>query len=46
LAQASSEAAAAFYARLDFAPSPTRDALHMLLLLKDTRALLRRGGID
>jgi GNAT superfamily N-acetyltransferase len=44
LAHASNETAAAFYARHDFVPSPT-DALHMLLLLKDARALLRRSSI-
>ena len=45
LAHASNETAAGFYARFDFAPSPT-DALHMLLLLKDARALMRRGGAE
>jgi len=40
LAHALDEGAADFYARYDFQPSPT-DPLHMVLLLKDARALLR-----
>jgi predicted N-acetyltransferase YhbS len=40
LAHALDQSAADFYARYDFQPSPT-DPLHMLLLLKDARALLR-----
>ncbi len=40
LAHALDQAAADFYARYDFKPSPT-DPLHMVLLLKDARALLR-----
>ncbi len=40
LAHALSQSAADFYARYDFQPSPT-DPLHMVLLLKDARALLR-----
>ena len=43
LAHAANERAAAFYARFEFEPSPT-DPLHMLLLLKDARAQLRRCG--
>jgi predicted N-acetyltransferase YhbS len=45
LAHASNATAAAFYDRFDFEPSPT-DPLHMLLLLKDARALLRRSGVQ
>lgn len=41
LAHAADERAARFYARFDFESSPT-DPLHMLLLLKDARAILRR----
>lgn len=33
----------AFYERFDFAPSPT-DPFHLLLLLKDVKALLDEGG--
>jgi predicted N-acetyltransferase YhbS len=40
LAHALDQRAADFYARYDFQPSPT-DPLHMLLLLKDARALIR-----
>jgi predicted N-acetyltransferase YhbS len=40
LAHALDQTAADFYARYDFQPSPT-DPLHMMLLLKDARALLR-----
>lgn len=40
LAHALDQGAADFYARYDFQPSPT-DPLHMVLLLKDARALLR-----
>jgi predicted N-acetyltransferase YhbS len=40
LAHALDQAAADFYARYDFKPSPT-DPLHMVLLLKDARAMLR-----
>jgi predicted N-acetyltransferase YhbS len=40
LAHSLDQAAADFYARYDFQPSPT-DPLHMVLLLKDARALLR-----
>ena len=36
---------AGFYARYDFQPSPT-DPLHMLLLLKDARALIRTAAQD
>jgi GNAT superfamily N-acetyltransferase len=39
LAHALHEQARAFYAHFDFEPSPT-DPLHMLLLIKDARALL------
>jgi len=39
-AHALNQSAADFYARYDFQPSPT-DPLHMVLLLKDARALLR-----
>jgi hypothetical protein len=40
LAHALNQSAADFYARYDVQPSPT-DPLHMVLLLKDARALLR-----
>jgi predicted N-acetyltransferase YhbS len=40
LAHALDQTAADFCARYDFEPSPT-DPLHMMLLLKDARALLR-----
>lgn len=40
LAHALDQGAADFYQRYDFQPSPT-DPLHMLLLLKDARALIR-----
>jgi len=40
LAHALDQTAADFYARYDFQPCPT-DPLHMVLLLKDARALLR-----
>ena len=40
LAHALDQTAADFHARYDFQPSPT-DPLHMVLLLKDARALLR-----
>jgi predicted N-acetyltransferase YhbS len=40
LTHALDQGAADFYARYDFQPSPT-DSLHMVLLLKDARALLR-----
>ncbi len=39
LVHAVDEQARAFYARFDFEPSPT-DPLHLLLLMKDARALL------
>ena len=45
LAHALDQRAAAFYARYDFRPSPT-DPLHMLLLLKDARALIRTAAQD
>lgn len=41
LVDALSEDARAFYLRFDFEPSPT-DAMHLMLLLKDARALLHR----
>ena len=40
LAHSLDQRAAEFYARHDFQPSPT-DPLHMMLLLKDARALIR-----
>jgi GNAT superfamily N-acetyltransferase len=40
LAHALDQRAAEFYARYDFQPSPT-DPLHMMLLLKDARPLIR-----
>jgi hypothetical protein len=40
LVHAADERAAAFYRRFDFEPSPT-DELHLMLLLKDARAILR-----
>ena len=42
LVHAADEQAAAFYRRFDFESSPT-DELHMMLLLKDARAILRRS---
>lgn len=42
LVHASTDQAAAFYRRFDFESSPT-DELHMMLLLKDARAILRRS---
>jgi GNAT superfamily N-acetyltransferase len=45
LAHALDQRAAGFYARHDFQPSPT-DPLHMLLLLKDARALIRTAAPD
>jgi GNAT superfamily N-acetyltransferase len=43
LAHALDERAADFYARYDFRPSPT-DPLHMVLLLKDARAIIKAGS--
>jgi hypothetical protein len=43
LAHALDQGAVDFYARYDFQPSPT-DPLHMVLLLKDARALLRASS--
>ncbi|KMV18288.1 GCN5 family acetyltransferase [Mycolicibacterium conceptionense] len=43
LVHALHEQARAFYAHFDFEPSPT-DPLHLLLLIKDARALIDRGG--
>lgn len=45
LAHALDQRAADFYARYDFRPSPT-DPLHMLLLLKDARVLIRIAAQD
>jgi len=43
LGHALDQGAADFYARYDFQPSPT-DPLHMVLLLKDARALMRASS--
>lgn len=43
LVHALHEQARAFYTHFDFEPSPT-DPLHLLLLIKDARALLNRSG--
>jgi GNAT superfamily N-acetyltransferase len=45
LVHAIDEEAKAFYRRFDFEESPT-DPLHLMLLMKDLRALLRRAGSD
>ena len=43
LVHALHEEARAFYARFDFEPSPT-DPLHLMLTMKDARALLAPTG--
>jgi predicted N-acetyltransferase YhbS len=40
LVHALNDAAASFYRHFDFEPSPT-DALHLMLLMKDARVLVR-----
>jgi len=45
LVHAKHEAAKAWYMRYDFEESPT-DPLHLLILMKDVRAFLRRHGIE
>jgi predicted N-acetyltransferase YhbS len=42
LVHAQDDEARAFYEHVDFEPSPTH-LLHLFLLMKDLRALLRRG---
>jgi predicted N-acetyltransferase YhbS len=45
LVHAGSETLCSFYQSLDFEPSPT-DPMHLMLLLKDARAIIARSGDD
>lgn len=45
LVHAKHEAARTWYAQYDFEESPT-DPLHLLMLMKDVRAFLRRHGVE